>query len=176
MKEKYEYLSNPIIKFINEKCEEDIGGSIPVRQFYTEFSLWCKRNGFPMMGQREISELIQSLGFLKEKKTFYDENGEARKYWAFSGLRWKSLPYIHKEEKQTSEGGVKEYDVNEIERKEEMRKYLLTILSNERDIDSIEKEMKLVFNANSTEVYGMISRLKAEGLIMEKRPNVYVKI
>jgi|GEM_PF-4537715 len=176
MKEKYEYLSNPVIKFINEKCEEDLSGSISVRQFYREFNLWCKRNGFPMIGTREISDLVQSLGFLKEKKSFVDENNEVRKYWAFSGLRWKEPPYIHKEEKQPSTNDVQELIVNEIERKEKMREHLLTILSEERDLDSIEKEMKLVFNANSEETWGLINKLKAEGLIFEKRPNVYVKI
>ncbi|MFH1473851.1 MAG: phage/plasmid primase, P4 family [Candidatus Aenigmatarchaeota archaeon] len=64
---KYEELSNPITKFINEKYDKDPDGKVPFSDFRDSFLIYLKKNKFRSMSSKEIGSTVAREGFEKRR-------------------------------------------------------------------------------------------------------------
>ena len=82
----YEKLSNPLIQFINEKCEQthDTGDFIFKYDFKAQLNDWLKEKSFNQMTNERIGREMKELGFEDGRK------GEKR-YRAWIGINWASV-------------------------------------------------------------------------------------
>jgi len=88
---RYEDRSNPIEKFINEYCIEDLEGDITKKQFMERLNEWCKTNKYRTMSDVVIGKKLKELGYLGARKYvdwLYDGKGGQIRVW--KGLLWKN--------------------------------------------------------------------------------------
>lgn len=86
--EKYEDLSNPLNKFLEECTVEDIDGDIAVGDFNERYLSYLKEKGFRVWTEREINKAMKDKGF-RQKTLHTAEDGKDTTYRAWLELRWK---------------------------------------------------------------------------------------
>ncbi len=87
-KKKYEELSNPVSKFIEEMCKKE--GEIPFFKFYKEVSNFIENKNYRQMSKIEISKILSREGFEVKTKKVKKANGKQTTWKMVMGL---SLDY-----------------------------------------------------------------------------------
>lgn len=82
--EKYEELSNPLKKFLEERTTRDVNADIPVAEFKEEFIAYLQEKGFRIWSSREINARMREIGY-QQKVLHVNENS----YKAWLELRWE---------------------------------------------------------------------------------------
>ena len=85
---KYEDLSNPLNKFLQEYTIEDVHGDIAVGDFNERYLSYLKDKGFRKWSEREINKVMKDKGF-RQKTLHTIEDGRDTTYRAWLELRWK---------------------------------------------------------------------------------------
>lgn len=102
-KERYHKRSDPVQAFINDCCEMDINGEIPVWEFYDNFMIWKEKRNYPNMTKKSVSQFIKSnLGLesvLKVPKNFPD-----KRWRYYQGIKWNKDNF--KVEVDVTEDGI----------------------------------------------------------------------
>jgi len=86
---RYEERSNPLMRFIETKCEEDPAEYIIFGDFHKKFCEYLKENRLRVMTKIRVSKSLRNEGFqIKDRKVF-DENGEEIHTTCVYCLKWK---------------------------------------------------------------------------------------
>lgn len=85
---KYEDLSNPLNKFLEEYTVEDIDGDIAIGDFNERYLSYLKEKGFRVWTEKEINKAMKDKGF-RQKILHTIEDGRDTTYRAWLELRWK---------------------------------------------------------------------------------------
>jgi len=72
---KYEERSNPLLKFIDENCEEEPENFIILNDFVKIFNEFLKNNRLRVMKTNKVSYALRQEGFNVGAKKIKDENG-----------------------------------------------------------------------------------------------------
>ncbi len=92
---KYERLSNPFPTFKSKELIEGSEHECPVWVLREAYEVFCAKNGFRKVGEREFTQLLHREGF-ETKKRWYGLNG--KKYWnTVFGLNTKT-PFIYSDD------------------------------------------------------------------------------
>ncbi len=83
---KYEERSNPVLKFIDDNCEETTGTNIELRIFSNEFNKFAKENHLRIMSVRQISKVLREEGFEMGNRTIELGIGEFIKKYVILNL------------------------------------------------------------------------------------------
>jgi len=114
MMKRYEGLSNPLIKFINERCVKSLDEFVPKWVFRDAFFGWLKKKGFRIWTEKELSLEMKNLGFEDKRKAFGDN-----RYWCWIGLNLKEKTDLFEkfEKWRNSLDKEKELSLDEIKEK-----------------------------------------------------------
>ena len=85
---KYEDLSNPLNKFLEESTLEDIDGDIAVGDFNERYLSYLKEKNFRAWSEKEINKVMKDKGFT-QKTLHTTEDGRDTTHRAWLGLIWK---------------------------------------------------------------------------------------
>jgi len=91
---RYEQLSNPLLLFIDEACENDVNGEIELWEFYDKFTNWAIEHGYraKLYSKKRISQILREMGYdTATKLVSVNVDGmvkESRRVIVY-GLRWK---------------------------------------------------------------------------------------
>ena len=86
---KYEDLSNPLNKFLEEDTEKEPNSDIPVGDFSERYISYLKQNGFRIWTNREINKAMRDKGYRDKTLRTIKENGSPTTYKAWLELRWR---------------------------------------------------------------------------------------
>ena len=88
---RYEERSNPVMRFVEERCEEEAGETlqfIPLRIFINKCNEYLKNKHHRILNARQISEILRNEGFiLGSVKT--GQGSELTSVWAIKNLKFK---------------------------------------------------------------------------------------
>lgn len=87
-KKKYEDLSNPVSKFIEEMCKRE--GEVPFFKFYEELGNFIEGKNYRQLSKIEVSKILNREGFDVKTKRKKKPNGKATTWKMIMGL---SLDY-----------------------------------------------------------------------------------
>jgi P4 family phage/plasmid primase-like protien len=88
---KYEDKSNFLEKFLKEMTEEELNGFITKRDFYKQFSLWCKSNRHREMSETGLGLAMKEIGIESSMKYFnWMNDGKGGNARVWFGLTWKT--------------------------------------------------------------------------------------
>lgn len=82
--EKYEYLSNPVRRFLDNFTIKEVNSEIPKNVFYDSFIAFAKDNGIRELTLKEVASTMRSMGY--EEKMIIKEDKAAR---CWLELEWK---------------------------------------------------------------------------------------
>ena len=71
---RYEELSNPILRFINECCNKDVNGLIMFSEFEKQLVMWLRENQYRVMNSIEIGKQLTKEGFERKSRHIKDED------------------------------------------------------------------------------------------------------
>ncbi len=91
MQKVYEKLSNPILLFIEQNCNNDGNSFVYQWEFKDRLKTWLKANHFPPVSNAEINEYMRENYTNSNRKSF---NG-FKTYRVWAGLSWKSSQSSH---------------------------------------------------------------------------------
>ena len=91
MKEMYEDLSNPLHKFLRENVDDGYDDHLWKFEFKDRFQDWLKQHKFRTWSESEIGVEMKRMRHEDSKKTFNEFGKEKKRYWAWLGIKWKSL-------------------------------------------------------------------------------------
>ena len=97
-KARFEAHSNPLKKFIDEQCEQDVEAHIFKFEFRDAFVAFCKGNGYRHWNEQEIGRYMKIEGFPTVQKANYWYSNEItpKRYWSYAGLALKAnKPFAH---------------------------------------------------------------------------------
>jgi len=80
-REKYEALSNPLMKFIQENCQNR--GYILAMEFYETFQNWLKERNLRVWDNKEIARTLRNLGYSQTRSHI-----EGRRLTIWEGISW----------------------------------------------------------------------------------------
>lgn len=99
--EMYEDYSNPLRKFVNEKCVLDPSADIPGFQFRDELNVWLKSNNYVQMSDREVTiNLKDEYGVESKPKHVTKDDGGDTTWRYYLGIRLKDQVGDYDESKQ----------------------------------------------------------------------------
>ena len=76
-KEKYEELSNPVNKFIDEECIKGFDTEIPFFRFYEELLKFIDNSGYRKLSKPEVSRILRREGFeIKTAKKYRSDSSQ----------------------------------------------------------------------------------------------------
>ncbi|ODS41163.1 MAG: hypothetical protein A7315_06875 [Candidatus Altiarchaeales archaeon WOR_SM1_79] len=84
IKQKYESLSNPVLKFIESECYKTPGAYVIKSDFYDSFKIFCSRDGYPPQTAHSITRALGEVGISPGSKTV-----SKKTYRVFLGIEWK---------------------------------------------------------------------------------------
>ncbi len=61
---RYEERSNPVLSFIDERCEEKIGSLIPLREFTNTLNEFLRSKHLRILGSVQVGKVLRNEGFL----------------------------------------------------------------------------------------------------------------
>lgn len=85
---KYEDLSNPLNKFLEEYTVKNIDGDIAVGEFNERYLSYLKEKGFRVWTDKEINKVMKDKGF-RQKPLHTIKDGRDTTYRAWLELGWK---------------------------------------------------------------------------------------
>jgi len=85
VKEKYEALSNPLAKFLEDFTEKDYMSEIFCDEFYEKFAEFLQEKEMRPMEQNAVGRRMTKLGFKNKEVTRFERRG-----YAYLGLKWTS--------------------------------------------------------------------------------------
>jgi putative DNA primase/helicase len=91
IKERYEYLSNPIFRFVTENCEVEQDSFIYKFEFLDKLNEWLTIKGFNKYSSERVGREMKTMGFSDAQK------GEKR-IRAWVGIRWRDSTHKTAEE------------------------------------------------------------------------------
>lgn len=83
-KKKYEELSNPVSKFIEEMCKKE--GEVPFFKFFKELSTFIESKNYRQLSKIEVSKILNREGFEVKTKRKKKPNGENTTWKMIMGL------------------------------------------------------------------------------------------
>jgi len=86
--ERYESLSNPLFKFINDFVIREPDEDIPKSEFQERFNAYQRDKGFRLWDSKEISREMKVMGYMDRTLT-RGETGEKGSYRAWIEIFWK---------------------------------------------------------------------------------------
>jgi len=155
-KQRYEDKSNPLKRFIAEKCIVSQNVDIPVFEFFDYFSGWLGDNGYRNMTKSKLSRKMKEMGFEVDIK----HNPEVNKSWRY---------YTGIDIKKELTSKVKVYN-KETKEFEEIKEF--------RDIEyNKDYEWKNICNIfksySEEELKDIITSWKKQGAVTEVRSGIY---
>ncbi|MBA7716564.1 hypothetical protein ES703_125638 [subsurface metagenome] len=84
--ERYEDLSNPFNKFLEEYAVRDANGDIPVGDLFERYIVYLEEQRFRKWNNQEINKAMREKGFVQKSLARADDNTT---YRAWLGLKWK---------------------------------------------------------------------------------------
>jgi P4 family phage/plasmid primase-like protien len=93
--EKYELLSKPDKRFINENIMNETGNSIPIEQVYSEYVKWAEKRSYPIVVKKVFSRSMKTYMSSKENNITCDVevvriNGKPTR--CYINVAWKEEP------------------------------------------------------------------------------------
>ncbi|MBA7547446.1 hypothetical protein ES705_39868 [subsurface metagenome] len=82
--QKYEYLSNPVRRFLDDFTVKEVNSEIPKNVFYDSFIAFAKDRGIRELTTKEAASAMKSMGY--EEKVIREENKIVR---CWLELAWK---------------------------------------------------------------------------------------
>lgn len=84
--ERYEDLSNPLNKFLQDYTVRDANGDIPVGDFFDRYIAYLEEQRFRKWNNQEVNKAMKEKGFVQKSLTRAEDNTT---YRAWLALRWK---------------------------------------------------------------------------------------
>lgn len=79
-REEYQQKSNPLLRFIHDKCEMKTNGETPKKEFQERFSEWLDSQRLTRYTPTRLGRSMKALGY-EEGKTTQKESGERLNCW-----------------------------------------------------------------------------------------------
>lgn len=86
---KYEDLSNPLSKFLEENIEREPNSDIPVGEFNEKYNSYQKEKGFRVWNNIEIGKGMREKGYGQKSLNETLENGARHTYRAWIEVKWR---------------------------------------------------------------------------------------
>ena len=122
--DRYEEKSNPLKLFVKENYIESVNGQIPFFELFDDFIAFCKDRGYRELAKKNVSNLLDVMGFETEKKDVKKSNGEWTRWTFVIGLQYSSTSSTrsnpHTSQEPIHENGV-EPVVERVERVEQLK-------------------------------------------------------
>ena len=101
----YEEVSNPLSKFIEAHCTDDINDSVPLKHFKEAFTVYLKENGFRVYTDKSLRSYIENEGYTIDNKMWFANLN--KQFAGIEGLDLKNKSYI--EENRESDGTLGDF-------------------------------------------------------------------
>lgn len=158
---KYEDISNPLQKFMEECTELDSYGKTYKWEFRSSFVTWMIKRGYREWSEKELSIEMKKKGF-EEKR---DSEGDRWRYWCGIVLKKsvQDVQDVHSDPTQRYRGITNRNTMDKLDKLDKLKRNEGINVAHHIDY-LIEK-----YNFTIDE----ITKMKEEGIIMEVTPNFY---
>jgi len=73
---RYEDRSNPVMRFVETKCDEEAGRMTTLREFSNSCNNYLKIRHLRVMNSRQVSKILKDEGFIVGNRKIIDRNGD----------------------------------------------------------------------------------------------------
>ena len=87
---RYEDKSNPLKLFVRETYIDSVNEQIPFFELFDDFIVFCKDRGFRELAKKNVSNLLEAMGYETEKKDIKKPNGDWTRWTFVMGLKYIS--------------------------------------------------------------------------------------
>lgn len=84
---KYEDRSNPLPRFISEKCTEIEDKRISLQEFTKEYNLWCKKHKLRIVNVRQCANMLRTAGYIVSSRK---QNKSESSVVSIVNMEWKT--------------------------------------------------------------------------------------